>query len=390
MKRRALLGVVLLALLGSSGCGSDDREADASGRATPVCRRLGAAFADSSRAGPDPMDEERLQRAVMSALGQFGPLRGWGGTSLPGHTGSLSKEDVEAVSRWFLVECVGPTVVEGPEDRRLLPRHPPTRVPLCLAMDTAELAAIGLFPRPEPPGGHSALWGDAARPDPWSGTVVSLTTVPSDRVPVHDGAAPARVGDRSALVAPAPLFQAVSSSAWGHVVSWQERPALVAEVALRGGSPSDVVRMAEQVRFDGDRPVLPADALGARTEVLFDGALPSPLGLFAGLWSAHYGAGERSFQVLGHRSVGGALQALAYWSVHAERVTINHHGATLYAAFDAERGPWGAIWEEGDGLTIQVVGFASRDEVVRFASSLEDVSPAAWRVAKAQSHDCHD
>jgi hypothetical protein len=257
-------------------------------------------------------------------------------------------------------------------------------------MDTAELAGTVILPRPQPRPGHSALWGDAARPDPWSGPVVSLSTERRNRVPLHEGATPASVGGRPALVAPAALFQAVSSAAWGHVVSWQERPGLVAEVAWRGRSPADVVQLAGRVRFVGDRPVLPSDALGARTAPLFDGSAPTPLGLLGGLWTAVYGVGEESFQVHGHRSADGALDALEYWSVHSEPVAIDQEEAILYAAFDAERGPWGVIWDEGDGLTVQVVGFAGRDEVVAFASSLEDVTAAGWRAAKANAQRCDE
>lgn len=390
MKRLVLTSLLLLAMVGGSACGSDDRQTDAEGAPSPVCRRLRAAFAESTGAGPGRMDQERLRSAVLTALRQPGPLSAPGRAAIPGYTGSGSQEDLEAVSRWFLAQCVGPTAVERPEDRRLLPRHPSTRLPLCLAMDTAELTSIGIFPRPEVPDGASAFWGDASRSDPWSGTVVSLTTLRGDRVPVHDDAVPTRVRDRPALVAPAPLFQAISSAAWGHVVSWQERPGLVAEVALRNGSPDDVVRMAERVRFEGDRPVLPADALGARTETLFDGVSSlQPLGLFGGEWSAVYGAGEGLFQVIGHRPAPAAVRVLQYWSVHSEPVTINGHSALLYAAFDPEDGPWGAIWED-DGLTVQVVGFAGRDEVLRFAGSLDDVSPAAWRAAKAEAQMCDD
>jgi hypothetical protein len=114
------------------------------------------------------------------------------------------------------------------------------------------------------------------------------------------------------------------------------------------------------------------------------------VGLLGGLWSAVYGAGEEAFHVHGHPSVDGSLQAVAYWSVHSEPVAIDQQEAILYAAFDAERGPWGVIWEEGDGLTVQVVGFAGRDEVVGFASSLEDVTAAGWRAAKAQARGCDD
>jgi hypothetical protein len=297
------------------------------------------------------------------------------------------------VSLWFSAECVGPTVAEGWEDRRLLPQPPPAGLPLCIAIDTAELAGTLLppSPRPDPEAGQLSLWGDASAANPWSERVVSLTTAHSDRVPVHDDAVPAKVRGRSALVAPAPLFQAVSSAAWGHVVSWQERPGLVAEVAVRRGSPAETVQVADQLRFDGHRPYLPRDALGPRTQLLFEGTAPSPLALGAGgLWSASYGTGEQRIGVMGHPPVDGGLHALEYWTVHSEPLIIRGHRAILYAAFDADRGPWGVAWTEPDGLIMQVFGFAPREAVVEVTSSLVDVSPAQWRAAKREMELCEE
>ena len=74
--------------------------------------------------------------------------------------------------------------------------------------------------------------------------------------------------------------------------------------------------------------------------------------------------------------------------MHSEPVTVDGHQGVLYAAFERDRGPWGVVWTDDDGLTMQVVGFAPRDEVVRLASRLEDVSPAAWRTAKAEARGC--
>jgi len=259
-------------------------------------------------------------------------------------------------------------------------------------MDTAELFDVVGPPRTDRQPGATALWGDASAPDPWAGTVAAITTKSSDHVPVHDDAVPATVRGRSGLVAPQSLFQAVSSAAWRHVVSWQERPGLVVEVSLRHGSPADVVRMAEAVGFDGDRPFLPRDALGARTEVLFDGTTPNPTGIgFDELWSLAYGTGEQAIRVLGRGPVDDFVRALEYWTVRSEPVTIGGRPGVVYAAFDAGRGPWGVAWTERDGLIVQVVALgAPRDAVVALASSLVDVSPEAWRTAKADAGPCDE
>jgi len=407
VKRVVPSALLPLIVLGTVGCASEDGSVSGGAARSPACGRLERTFAEASedRRADDP---ERDAHDVLAAFADRVPRGLSGGghrelmpralsgpVSVLARAESSSREDVEAalleVSLWFMAECVGPTVVEGPGDRRRLPQPPPAGLPLCLAIDAAELVGTLLPPSRRPDAGQWALWGDASAPNPWSETVVSLTTAQSDRVPVHDDAVPAEVRGRSALVAPAPLFQAVSSAAWGHVVSWQERPGLVAEVALRRGSPAETLRVADQVRFDGDRPYLPEDALGPRTQLLFEGAAPSPLALgVGGLWSASYGTAEQRIGVVGHAPVDGGLHALEYWTVHSEPLTIRGHRAILYAAFDADRGPWGVAWTEPDGLIVQVFGFAPREAVVEVASSLADVSPAQWRAAKAEMEFCEE
>jgi hypothetical protein len=405
-KRLPVMAVVVITSLGAAACGSDDEPPTAASGPPPACQRLRRVLAEV-RDDPQPGDPVRQAQDVLAALGDGAwrrlpsvppgervPRAVSGPASVLARAASAPKAEVEdalvEVSRWFGVECVGPTEVDGPEDRRLLAHPPPGHLPICWAMDTAEVLG-GSILRPDPGAGQWAAWGDASAPDPWSGTVVSLATSHGDHVPVHEGAVPATVRGRSALVAPAPLFQAVSSPAWGHVVSWQERPGLVAEAAFRRGSPADVLRVAEQVRFDGDRPYLPGDALGPRTDVLFDGIPPTPLGIDQReLWSVAYGTGQDQIRVLGRAPVDHALRALEFWTVRSERLTVRGQAAILYAAFEAESGPWGVAWTEPDGPMVQVVGFARREEVIELASSLLDVSPAEWRAAKAEGGHCAD
>lgn len=84
---------------------------------------------------------------------------------------------------------------------------------------------------------------------------------------------------RARVLAPAPLFRAVSSADYGHVATWFERPGFVAELTVRRGSAEDAVRMAEVVTFQGDLPALPSDHLGAATATLSTGPFPSPVAL---------------------------------------------------------------------------------------------------------------
>ena len=399
------VAVLLVSLFGTAACGSEDEPVSGVPARAPACQRLERLFADV-RAGAQPHDAVDEARAVLAALRDPAPrgLRGVapggrvprslaGPASVLARAGSAPEEDVEGalgdVARWFGAQCVGPTTLEGPEDRRLLPSPPPADLPLCLALDT-EALVLGRPTPPAPDAADWAIWGDASAPDPWAATVVWLQTARTDRVPVHDDATPAAVGGRPALVAPAPLFQAVSSAAWGHIVSWRARPGLVAEVAVRRGSPMEALRVAELVRFDGARPSLPDDALGPRTEALFNGIPPSPLGIDAqALWWVVYG--RQQIRVLGHAPVDrDALRALEFWTVHSEPRTIRGQPGILYAAFDADTGPWGVAWMEPDGLLVQVVGFAPQEAVVELASSLVDVSPAEWRAAKTAAEPCED
>src|SRR5215213_9059359 len=61
-KLRALSGLVALALLGSVGCRSDDRHADAGAAPSAACRRLRAALADSK-------DEAEGRRFLQECVG---------------------------------------------------------------------------------------------------------------------------------------------------------------------------------------------------------------------------------------------------------------------------------------------------------------------------------
>lgn len=151
-----------------------------------------------------------------------------------------------------------------------LPAEVPADLRLCLVTDEPEEAPLP---------GEAVVWGDASLEDPWAGPLVLLSIKRDDRLPVHERAVPATIRGGDGYLAPAALFQAVSSAEYGHVATWFEEPGLVAEALVRGGTPDDARRTAEAAVFDGDTATLPADQLGADTRALSAGPFPSALAL---------------------------------------------------------------------------------------------------------------
>lgn len=241
-------------------------------------------------------------------------------------------------------------------------------------------------------GGHLAWWGDRGQDDPWTGPLVFLSSEASDRLPVHDGAQEVTVRGRPGYVAPAPLFQAVSSADYGHVATWFERPGLVAELTIRRGSADDAVRMAEVVTFDGEIPALPPDHLGTATGTLSTGPFPSPLALDPlSAWRLSWfdAAGGRSLTVRGLVDVPDVLQLLSAFTAASELTTVEGHPALAYAAFDPEGGPNGVAWEEADGLVVQVSGLGlGAEEIEKVAESVADVGTDGWAELAANTEEC--
>ena len=280
----------------------------------------------------------------------------------------------------------GGSVVTGAVDeRRLVPEEVPAVLQLCSVSDEPE-------DFPVEGGTHAAVWGDASLDDPWAGPLVMLSTSQADRLPVHDGAEAVGIRGGEGYVAPAALFQAVSSAEYGHVATWFEQPGLVAEALVRGGSGDDARRLAEAVVFDGETPTLPVDHLGADTRALSTGPFPHPLAVDQlSSWRSYWlnlDAG-RSLTVRGLLDVPDALDLLRFLAVSSEAVTVDGRSAMVYSAFGVDTGPWGVAWAEPDGLVVQVSGLGfGRDEIVDIAASVTDVGPDRWQELMGQTEDC--
>jgi len=239
-----------------------------------------------------------------------------------------------------------------------------------------------------------AIWGDKARADPWSGRLVGLSAEVTQEVPVHDHARAVTVQGVAGYVAPMPLFQAVSSAEWGHIVTWRDPSGRVIETAVRGADADQALRTAEVVSIGSGAPTLPGDTLGSETARIYDGFPIAPYGALFGegvAWTLFYrsvpDAGDHSRLL----SVGGLgrpvadLQPMRFLALTTEPVSIRGRAGMLYAAFDHDTGPFGVLFEESPGLIVQVVGLGfDRSSVVDVAESLEPVSASAWQ---ALPHD---
>lgn len=236
------------------------------------------------------------------------------------------------------------------------------------------------------------VWGDASLDDPWAGPLVLLSTKRDDRLPVHERAVAATIRGDAGYLAPAALFQAVSSAEYGHVATWFEEPGLVAEALVRGGSPDDARRTADAVVFDGDTATLPADQLGVDTRALSAGPFPSSLAVDRlSSWRASWTNLEagRSLTVRGLVEVPEALELLRFLTVSSEMDTVGARQALVYSAFSDEGGPWGVAWREPDGLVVQVSGLGfDRQEMVAIAASVDDGAPGRWHELAGQTEDC--
>jgi len=383
--RAARLAAValVLALVASAACGGTDRGAGAAG---PACARYQADFAGLAASSTDESGTARL-RAV---LGDDVPPDLTGPAEVlddPSSSGDDRRRAVEDIARWLGVECGGP---EG-DGIRLVPGGVPAGLNLCAALDTPAVTA------PAPETSTVTIWGDASRDDPWAGPLVGMFVSAGDDVPVHDGAEEVTVQGVVGYVAPMPLFQAVSSGDWGHIVSWHRPSGGVIEVAVRGAPGDDARRVAELVDARGTAPALPSDALGPRTAPIHEGRGIAPfLSDSTGGWMLSYHAGGlgaapgaedvRLLRVSGLRGSAADLQTLRFWALSTRPVDIRGTVGLDYAAFDAEAGPFGIAWHEAAGVIIQVVGLGLDREAVRaVAASLQEADAPRWRNVKAMA-----
>jgi hypothetical protein len=341
--------------------------------------RLAVELADASK--------DEGFRATRDLLGDDVPAELVDAVSVLDDATSSSDERDRAIGKvgdWFLVECGGP----GGGDVRLVPTQVPDGLVLCGAFD---MPAV----EPETDGSTPTIWGDASLDDPWAGPLVGIWTMEVDELYGHDDAEAITVHGVSGTVAPMPLFQAVSSREWGHIVTWRDSAGLVFEVAARGASPTDAVRIAELVTFgDGAPPSLPADALGPETAPIYEGR---GLGAYGsggtGGWMLQYrprtlenaeGTEDlRLVMITGSPGVPDDLHTLRFWSVTTKPFEVRNQDGLEYAAFDAAEGPFGIAWQEAPGVIVQVLGLGLDEQTVRnLTGSLEETDADEWRKMK--------
>lgn len=382
---RSRLAAVPLALsvIASTACGGPDQGASSSGTAS-ACARYERNFTELAGSSTDEKGIT-LVRAVLGddvspdLAGQVAVLDDSSSSS------DARRTAAEGIARWLSVECGGPD--EGAI--RLVPGDVPDGLTLCAAIDTPAVAG-------PPQTSTVTIWGDASRDDPWAGPLVGIFVSEGD-VPVHDGAERIAVQRVDGYVAPMSLFQAVSSAEWGHIVTWRRPSGGVIEVAVRGASPDDAVRIAELVDVEGTTPALPSGALGPRTAAIHQGPGIGPyLSDPTGGWTLSYHSGgpgtgsdsPRLLRVSGLRGGPDDLQSLRFWAVSTRPIEVRGQSGLAYAAFDAEDGPFGIAWQEAAGSIIQVVGLGlDRQVVAGIAASLRETAAPEWREVKRTAAD---
>ncbi len=289
----------------------------------------------------------------------------------------------------LLAGCSDETTSGAPED---LAYHAPASVPdglrLCGAYD---LPLPGL---PEaPPQERMSVWGDAERADPWSGRVAVVYRRPADEFWGREDARPARVRGRRAEVAPMPLFQGVSSAAWGHIATWRRPSGEIIELALRGGSPAATVAVANQLDVTDGAVTLPLAALGRRTERLYESpaAQDAPRGwqlVYSSAGAAPPGGPETIITISGLPADPDVARLSALFAVRSEATSVGGVPAVGTVSLDAERGPYGLIWTTG-GTTINVGGVPGRrDGIEAIAASLRPVDREEWRRVAESAETC--
>lgn len=242
-----------------------------------------------------------------------------------------------------------------------------------------------------------AIWGDASLDDPWAGPLVGIFTRDDDDLAVHDDAEEVTVQGTSGLVAPMPLFQAVSSEEWGHIVTWRDRSGVVLEVAARGASPDEARGIAERVTLaEGLHPMLPTDALGPATAPIHEGVGMAAYPFAStGQWTLSYRPRNllatdqpRLLTISGLPGKAEDLQTLRFWAVTTQPFQVRGHDGLEYAAFDPATGPFGLAWPEAPGLNVQVIGLGFEQESLRdIVEALEDVDTDGWQTMQQEALD---
>lgn len=349
---------------------------------------LCAGFEQLTLDRPNAPKDEQIE-AARDLLGDDVPVELAGPASVLDDPSSSTDERnraLDEIGEWFVVECGR----SGDEGIRLVPTEVPGGLDLCSAFD---LPAV----EPEPDPSTPTIWGDASLDDPWAGPLAGIWTTEADELYGHDDAEDVTVHGVRGSVAPMPLFQAVSSAEWGHIVTWRDPSGRVIEVAARGASPPEAVQIAELVEVGSGAPSLPADALGPETAPIYEGGGISPLGLGStGGWSLQYqpedmASGSEDLRLLtvtGSPGVPGDLEALRFWALTTQPIEIQDQDGLEYAAFDAATGPFGIAWQDTPGLIVQVVGLGLDQQAVReVTESLEEIDADEWRGLKQDAVD---
>jgi hypothetical protein len=252
---------------------------------------------------------------------------------------------------------------------------------LCGAADAVSAAGF-----PDPPAETTTVWGDASLKDPWRGPLAVVTQKAGDELYQHEGARPVRVGGHDADVAPMPLFQAVSSADWGHVVTWHTSPTRVVEVARKGASADEAVRLAGRREVDGAPARLPSVALGKETRVIHaDDPPPKRFG-----WLVQYTTGKGLIVVAGDPASPDDLELARLYAVESQPATVNGRPGVRLARFDRDRGPFEVAWHTPDGQLVSVAGIGTtQDEVDATLAAVHELTGDEWSALLAEpTSDC--
>lgn len=191
-----------------------------------------------------------------------------------------------------------------------------------------------------------------------------------------------------------PLFQAISSAGWGHIVTWRIAGGRIVELAARGASARAAVALANRVVVAGPTARLPTDALGERTRILFRSRATDPRDTAWMIgWSTpdEVAPGRARFLNIS-AGVGTAddIEVARLFGRTSREAEIAGRRGVVIAAFHPRRGPFSVIWSTGDRSLVSVSGRGlTRAETIAIARSLEPLDAAAWAEFRAGVEDCY-
>ena len=293
----------------------------------------------------------------------------------------------------LLAGCGGASPLRPTAGVHLVPAHVPTGYRPCGAFDLADSGVNwkAVRQRSEASGWQS-VWADTSRSEPWSGPIAVVYERPADRDWGHYGAEAVTVRGKPAEVAPMPLVQGVSASAWGHIVTWRPTPKRILELALRGGTRAETIRMAQLVTMGPGGARLPGSALGPKTAPV-DRRLIESFQQSGWLLDFRFGriddARARVLTIVGGPSSPNKIKLAALFSLSSHATTIHGAQGISYTAWDPKTGPFGVTWESGDHQVITVLALGgSADDARSVAESLQSVGDSEWVALVKQGNAC--